>query len=491
LHFNFTSLIRLVNDQSITVIVEEITPALIGRVMGKVFQLSRLALAIDFRPGDGRYLFISVEPAQPRIYMIERRVRELEKQALPSASFALVLRKQLGGARLTSLLKDPSDRIVRFLFNGRDEVGNDFERTLVAQLTGKAANVLLLDEQGYIIDTLRPPRGEGQEIGNLYQPPPMRLDNSPASLSFEKGNFGTWSEAADEYYRRLEAERLFDSQAATARARLQKEIAQRERLRSHLDKDMEAHGNADEHKRIGDLLLANIGSAKRQGNKVTLTDYYSENIPLIELELDENSSLQEEAARRFNRYTKARRAVQEISQRRAVLEKEVETLRARQSELESITKARDETALESFRGEAKTSSRSTKARQKTADSVTGARRYRSSDGYEILVGRAARDNDQLTFRIARPYDLWLHAADYPGSHVIVRNPTRADIPHRTIIEAAQLAAAFSQAKRDAKVDVHYTQRKFLSKPKGAAPGLVRMSSFRSLTVEPREGVERI
>jgi predicted ribosome quality control (RQC) complex YloA/Tae2 family protein len=480
-----------VNDQTIKAIVEEIAPALAGRVMGKVFQPSRLTLAIDFRPGDGRYLFISVEPAQPRIYMIERRVRELEKQALTSSQFALVLRKQLGGARLTSIVKEEADRIVRFFFNGSDEIGNSFERTLVAQLTGKAANFLLLDEQGFIIDTLRPPRGEGQEIGHLYQPPPLHLKDTPAQVSLDKGSFSTLSEAADEHYRRLEAARLFDSQAATARARLQKEIAQREKLRAHLDEDMEAHGNADEHKRIGDLLLANIGSAKRQGNKVTLTDYFAENIPLIELELDENTTLQEEAARRFNRYTKARRAVQEISQRRAALEKELEMLHARQSELESIINTRDETALESFWGEAKPQTRSAKSRQKTSDSVQGARRYRSSDGYEILVGRAARDNDHLTFRIARPYDLWLHAADYPGSHVIIRNPTRADIPHRTIIEAAQLAAAFSQARRDAKVDVHYTQRKFLSKPKGAAPGLVRMSSFRSITVEPREGIERI
>jgi predicted ribosome quality control (RQC) complex YloA/Tae2 family protein len=73
----------------------------------------------------------------------------------------------------------------------------------------------------------------------------------------------------------------------------------------------------------------------------------------------------------------------------------------------------------------------------------------------------------------------------------VRNPNRAEIPQRTIIEAAQLAANYSQAKRDAKVDVHYTPRKFLSKPKGAAPGLVRMSSFRSITVEPGESAERI
>jgi predicted ribosome quality control (RQC) complex YloA/Tae2 family protein len=115
----------------------------------------------------------------------------------------------------------------------------------------------------------------------------------------------------------------------------------------------------------------------------------------------------------------------------------------------------------------------------------------SSDGFEILVGRAARDNDHLTFKVARPNDLWLHAADYPGSHVIVRNATRREIPHGTIVEAAQLAAYFSQASKDPKVDVHYTERKFLAKPKGAAPGLVRLSRFKNLTVTPREAATRV
>ncbi len=118
------------------------------------------------------------------------------------------------------------------------------------------------------------------------------------------------------------------------------------------------------------------------------------------------------------------------------------------------------------------------------------RRYLSSDDYEILVGRAAQTNDRLTFKIARPHDLWLHAADYPGSHVVIRNPTRNEVPHRTIIEAAQLAAKFSQAGADSKVTVHYTSRKFLTKPKGVAPGLVRMSSFKTITVAPGENISR-
>jgi len=85
----------------------------------------------------------------------------------------------------------------------------------------------------------------------------------------------------------------------------------------------------------------------------------------------------------------------------------------------------------------------------------------------------------------------LHAADYPGSHVVVRNTSRKEIPHRTLIEAAQLAAYFSRAKKDPKVTVHYTQRKFLSKPKGAAPGLVQLLRFKSITVAPAEVAQRV
>lgn len=479
------------NDQTLKAIVEEIAPNLEGRVLGKIFQLSRFTLAIDFRPADRRYLFISVEPSQPRLYLIERRVRDLEKQSLPPSAFVQGLRKHLGGAKLVALTKDEDDRIVRFAFNAHDDIGNVTARSLIVQLTGKAANLLLIDEHGYVIDTLRRPRGQAQEPAERYQPPPSQATNFQSEAALERGNFGTLSEAADNYYRQLEAERTFDARARSALARLRAQITQRERLQRHLAGDLEGHGDPSEHKRVGDLLLANIGTATREGSVVTLKDFYAEDAPLIELEVDENSTLQEEAARRFALYSKAKRASREIAQRSAAIDKELTALRAREAELNELIEARDVAALEGFVGETKSSVAASGRGKKTAADVPGARRYRSSDGYEILVGRASRDNDHLTFRVARPHDLWLHSADYPGSHVIILNPSRADIPHRTIIEAAQLAAAFSQAKRDAKVDVHYTQRKFLSKPKGAAPGLVRMSSFRSITVEPRASVERI
>lgn len=482
------------DEQTLSRIVNEIGPQLVGRRLGKVFQLSRTALAFDFRTG--LYLFLSVEPASPRLYLIARHTRELEKQSQASSPLIYAIKKHLGGATLLSVDKDEDERVVRFSFSVMDELGETHKRRLIAQLTGRTANLLLLDEESRIIDTLRAARGEGQEIGERYQPPPAHVQKSSTAghMTLEQGSFASLSEAADDYYLGLEAARAFAARTAAARARLHKVITQRRKLQQHLTRDLAAHGDADEHKRTGELLLANIATAERRGNTVMVTDYYAQGTPRIELEVDENSTLQEAAAKSFVRYAKAKRAAAEINVRLAALEKELASLEAQRVELESIIDAGSEADLALFDGE-KSEQTATpptaRSKKALAESVPGARRYRSSDGYEILVGRAARDNDHLTFRVARPHDLWLHAADYPGSHVVVRNSTRKEIPHRTIVEAAQLAAAFSQAKRDAKVDVHYTQRKFLAKPKGAAPGLVRMSSFRTITVEPRDELERI
>ncbi|MCA1607996.1 MAG: NFACT RNA binding domain-containing protein, partial [Acidobacteria bacterium] len=115
----------------------------------------------------------------------------------------------------------------------------------------------------------------------------------------------------------------------------------------------------------------------------------------------------------------------------------------------------------------------------------GVRQFTSSDGFEILVGKKAKDNDYLTFRMAKSLDTWMHAADYPGSHVVVRNPNRREIPQKTLLEAAQLAAFYSQARRHPKAAVHYTQKKFVNKPRGAAPGLVSLASFKTILVEPK------
>lgn len=489
------------NEQLIGEVIEEVGPALAGRAWGKVFQLSASSLVVDFR---GRYLFVSVEPGQPRLYLISRTVRELERESRPSTPFALVLRKALGGAMLREVKKDDGERVVRFIFDVPDAVGDVRGATLVAQLTGRTSNLLLLDAHGRILDALRPSRGEGQETGDVYGPPlrraPATSQDTAAkrheSPAIPREGSSSLSEALDRNYQRLEAERADAARAAALFARIRQESARLNKLRDNLSRDLAAHGDAEEHRRAGDLLLANIGTAERLGSVVRLKDYYAEGEPWVELEVEENRTLQDEAARRFARYTKAKRAAREIAARLEAVESELSALGSKRAELEAAVAARDSEALEALTGarDAKRAqSPRAKASKKGADEgARGLRRYRSSDGYEIIVGRRAKENDQLTFKVARSYDTWMHAADYPGSHVVVRARGRDEpVPHRTIVEAARLAAHFSQAAKDSKVAVNYTQRKFVSKPKGAAPGLVYLSSFRTLLVEPREDLERV
>jgi len=479
-----------VHQETLKEIAGELNELLPGRFLGKIFQLSAFSLALDFGLKGAGYLFITIEPAAPRLYLIKRSVRELEKASTSLAPFAQAMRATLAGGRLLSATKDEAERVIRLAFSAADEMGDPQNWFLVAQLTGRSANLLLLDSRGTITQVWRTPRGEGQQLGDLYQPPMLQTKPLSETPLITCGDSLTISAAADKHYRHLEVEHEFDSLAGNLVAKLRKEISRRKKLQANLKKDLVAHGNPEEHKRLGDLLLANISNAKRAGNKITLTDYYAEGTPTIEIEVDENQSLQEAAAESFSRYTKAKRAIEEIGSRLVRLDRELEQFDEQRVKLEKAITSHDVARLAEFK-ERKDSPTAGRKKQKASLTIPGMRRYLSSDGYEVIVGRTARDNDQLTFRIARPNDLWLHAGDYPGSHVIVRNSSRSEIPHRTIIEAAQLAAKFSQASKDSKVAIHYTRRKFLSKPKGSAPGLVRMSSFKTITVAPGENLERI
>ena len=460
-------------------VAEELRSTLTGRFFGKIFQLAPLSFAFDFGLR-GDYLFISVDPSNPRFYLIERRLKELEKQSIPLTSFGQAMRSKLSGAHLVNISKDPLDRIVRLTF--RHEL--IFSR-LIVQLTGRTADLFLLDELNRIHAVLRQ---KGQErLGEKYEPPSRPLKDARETLP---DGPGSPSAQLDTYFTALDAKKLFDSQAKALRSKLTKSIRQQHTLKTNLQQDLIRHGDPEDHKRTGDLLLANIATAVREGNKVLITDYYAEGAPAIEVKVDENQSLQDEARDRFRQYTKSKRAAEEIAARLKQIDHDRAELEARLQQLDQIVDARDQVALDSFE-KPRPAPKHREKKSSKAQKLTGVRRYLSTDGYEILVGRAARDNDNLTFRIAQPNDLWMHTGDYPGSHVVIRNPTRKEIPQRTIIEAAQLAGRFSQASEDAKVVVHYTERKFLSKPKGAAPGLVRLSRFRSITVEPKESVNRM
>ncbi|MEK6324815.1 MAG: NFACT family protein [Acidobacteriota bacterium] len=307
--------------------------------------------------------------------------------------------------------------------------------------------------------------------------------------------FSSLSEAADQYYSARARAMSLRAEHTRLKQTLAREVGKRESAIRAIESDRTRFEQPDRLKRFGDLILANLANARTQGTRVTVVDYYDPDQAEIQIEIPEGFTLKESAADYFARYQKARRALAAIASREREVSHNLEPLKRlllmldQEPTADSIAEVGKET--ERLLGTTRAARRGSDKRSRVKGGYAFGRRFRSSDGYEIVVGRNDRDNDALTFRVAKPHDIWLHAADYPGSHAIIRNLGRDAPPHRTITEAAELAAFYSQAKGEGKAAVHYTQKKFVSKPPRSKPGLVRLSSFKTIVVEPRCNLERL
>ncbi len=218
----------------------------------------------------------------------------------------------------------------------------------MAQLTGRSANLFLLDSAGKITQAWRTPKGEGQQSGDALPAAvageTLRLQPSPRKLARVDryaATSPTISEAADKHYRALEAEHEFDSLAGKLAAKLRKEMNKRKKLQANLQKDLSRTAILTNTNDWAICCSPIIATANAYGNKVSLTDYYAEGAPTIEIEVDEKHTLQEAAAESFSRYTKAKRAVEEIGAQIAQLDRELEELEEKRMKLEEAIASRD------------------------------------------------------------------------------------------------------------------------------------------------------
>lgn len=367
-------------------------------------------------------------------------------------------------------------------------------------LTGMLAELFELPPQP-VLYTAAPLEELQRDLGR----PGVTLTLAPIALTHLTARavfFPTVNQAADAYFTLLDERRGFQSLRQQLHSQLTTKLKKQRALHANLTRERDGFSRGETHQRYGELLLANLQQAQKTAMGFIVTDFYDEALPPITIPTAAKPTAQEAAEHYFKLARKARHGMQSLSQRLPQVETDITKLERQLTQLDQLTQRAELAAfaqacglrsLPDLEPRAKTKPQANMAKPGKAkpEKIAGMRQYRSSDGYEILVGRTDRDNDTLTFRVAKSFDLWFHVADYPGSHVLIRNPKRQPVPTRTITEAAQLAAQFSHARLDTRVAVNYCERKFVSKQKGFAPGQVRLSSFKTLLVEPREAGERI
>jgi predicted ribosome quality control (RQC) complex YloA/Tae2 family protein len=328
---------------------------------------------------------------------------------------------------------------------------------------------------------------DGQPVGMAAFP----LVTLPADRQVP---YPTMSAAAAAYHSGREVAAGQEALRAGLLRSLNREIAAAKRLSARLADEVALYSQADLHGRKGKLLLSNRAAIRRGQRVVELPDYADPAQGVVHIELDPARSIEENARRYFALQRKAKRGAEVVGRRLADVADRLTRLRGLVREAEAAKGSgelqRVDAALTPMARRAPRRERAATAARESEGPEP--RRFRSSDGLPILVGRSGAGNDRLTWRLARSHDLWLHAQGIPGSHVLVRLEKGKQAPPRTLLEAAQIAAYYSRARGRVKVPVDYALRKYLRKPRAAAPGAVLLTQEKTIAVRPdRDLVRRL
>lgn len=331
---------------------------------------------------------------------------------------------------------------------------------------------------------------------NTFTPTLIKRNGSLADFTYGPvTQYGTYAETEvydsfshlldDFYEKREQAERVKQKgrdllkTATTARDRVRRKLAAQEKeMAACLDRD---------HLRIcGELITANLYRMERGQSRLTTQNYYDENCADVDIPLDVRLSPQENAARYFKQYAKAKTAEKYLT---AQLQRGREELQYLESVLQELAQAESEQDFNDIRTELTDGGylRGRGKKQPGFQRASKPREFRSSAGLRILVGRNNRQNDRLTTKDADKRDVWLHTQKIHGSHVILCTGG-AEPDEQSLMEAASLAAYFSQAQGSTKVPVDYTPVRFVKKPAGAKPGMVVYTTYQTMLADPDESL---
>ena len=310
------------------------------------------------------------------------------------------------------------------------------------------------------------------------------------SVQFRKYHKRTFNEAnscLESLFTKLEKERELLSMKNKLDQIIRKNMLKINNKINDCQKKLEEVKNCEKYKISGELIKANLSSIKRGDREIITINYYSPQQENITIPLNNKLTPLENARLYFKKYRKTKDSFQiifeqlnnhqlkhtQLTELQKLYEQEINSLPNLYKIYNNLTKL----------GWVKKAAAPLKKAKKETNKLQPAK-YISKDGWEIYVGKNNLQNDFLTFKLASGNDTWLHAKYIHGSHVIIKNKgSKQSLPLDTLIQAANLAAHFSKAKKDNKVLVDYTFKKYVKKPKNAKPGMVIYSQEKSLWIK--------
>lgn len=473
-------------SSELELVVAEVSARLGGAVVQKAWcPLPRLAYLEVRLPGRSVLLCLCAEGELARVSVAADRFPTPGEPA----PFQRWLRQELVGLKLLGASWAEAERVVTLDFQSEES-----RRRLVLEL-GSPGGLMLLTDAGRVLML----SGEGLAQRRALHPgaqwaPPEPL--SPEALARAKAapsrftadpvyplDFAPYAEEAERLLgprdKASRAEAIRRRLALPYRARLKRSGRTLEKVRTEASRGPDA----EKHRQLGELLTQNLYRLKRGATEVTLTAYTESGMEEVRVKLDPKRTPKEEADWHFHQYRRLMRGVEHARQREAELAREVAHAEAALKQLESL----DE---DSLLAQAEVLQQG--AAEEGPPEARPFKEYVGAGGQRIWVGKGGEDNDTLTFKVARPYHLWLHARGLPGSHVVVPLAKGVEVSQEVLLDAAHLALHHSGAKGEPRGEVSWVPVKFVKKVKGGAHGQVQYTREKTLVVrmEP-ERLERL
>ena len=318
-------------------------------------------------------------------------------------------------------------------------------------------------------------------------------DGTPKQFAFcPIRQYGSCQEAAsfgvllDSFYTLRDRKDAMRQKSQAVRKTVQNLCTRLTRKMALQEKELEATYDRERLRQLGDILTANIHRITKGQAKIICEDFYDENMAPVEIPLSPILSPQQNAAKFYKDYARMKNAEKELTHQLELGENELNYLK---SVLDELNRAQTDAELEEIRQELQEQGylRPEAGRKRPRQGKLPPMRFESTDGFPIYVGRNNRQNEELTFRLARKDDIWCHASKVHGSHVII-SCGGATPPDDTITQAAQLAAYYSETGDGQNVPVDVTPVRQVKKIPGGKPGMVIYHTYKTVIANPYAGI---
>jgi len=304
---------------------------------------------------------------------------------------------------------------------------------------------------------------------------------------YKKVEYISVNSCVDDFYKTKEIKRKLDEKKETLSKVIGSHVSRIAKKIDIHNKNIKKSEKKDRYRVYAELITANLYKLTENSKSALLENYYDENRELL-VPMDETISPSRNAKRYFEKYNKEKtmekmsaKLILELTDELSYLHSVKDMLDLSEDE-KTIAEIKLELTEAGYIAPNKSDKKSKKPTPASAPAE-----FISSDGFTVLAGRNNRQNDELTLKIARKTDLWLHVRNIPGCHTVIKAEGR-EIPDTTLIEAAIIAAHYSKNSKNTKADIDYTEVRYVKKPSGAKPGMVIYDNFKTITVEPDKDI---